>query len=76
VTDSSFDERMSQNLMDGRSLVRLLDQHALDELVELGREVLRHALVLSFDDALGQLVKRLGVEGRLQGGHFVEKHAE
>lgn len=76
MTDSSFDERMSQNLMDGRSLVRLLDQHALDELVELGREVLRHALVLAFDDALGQLVKRLGVEGRLKGGHFVEKYAE
>ena len=67
---------MSQYLMDSRSLVGFFDQHALDELVELGREVLGHSLILTLDNALGQLVERLGIEGRLKCCHLVEKHAE
>jgi hypothetical protein len=51
--------------MYSRSLIGFLDQHALDKLVELGRKVLGNSLILTLDNALSQLVERLGIEGRL-----------
>jgi len=35
-----------------------------------------HGLVLAGDDALGQLMEGLGVERRLESGHFVEQHSK
>ncbi len=71
ASDSLLDQRMSQDLVNGRSLLRVLDQHTFNQLVELGSEVSRKALVLALDNFLSQLVETRCVEGRLEGRHLV-----
>ena len=69
-------ERHLQDLLDGGSLVWILDQHLRQQLLEVRRVHLGKGRIGALQDFLDEAFHVLGVEGVVESGDLVENAAE